>query len=338
MEKIFNEAKTLIEEAATPEAVEGLRIRFLGKKGEVTALLKSTGTLAPEERKSYGMQVNKLKQDVEALLEAKRSSLSETGREARLAAEKLDVTEPGRVRSPGAKHMITITIEEICEIFSNLGYAVTEGPEIETVFHSFDALNAAKDHPSRDLTDTFYVTENTLLRTQTSTVQVRTLQSGKPPIKVISPGRCFRADTPDATHSPMFYQVEGLLVDEGVTMADLKGTLDHFAKRMFGEGVRTRFRPHFFPFTEPSAEMDMSCFVCGGEDPSCRICHGGGWIEILGCGMVHPNVLKVGGLDTDRYTGFAFGMGVERTAMLKHGIDDIRLFYENDIRFIGQFY
>jgi phenylalanyl-tRNA synthetase alpha chain len=216
-----------------------------------------------------------------------------------------------------------------------LGYSVTEGPEVETVFNNFDALNAAPNHPSRDLTDTFYLTENTLLRTQTSPVQVRTLMSSAPPVKVISPGRCFRADTPDATHSPMFHQVEGLLVDEGVTMADLKGALDAFARRMFGEDVRTKFRPHFFPFTEPSAEMDMSCFVCGGA--GCRVCKGGGWIEILGCGMVHPNVLKVGGLDTERYTGFAFGMGVERIAMLKHGIDDIRLFYENDVRFIGQF-
>ena len=337
-EEILEEAKGLIEEADTPAAAEGLRIRYLGKKGEITALLKSTGTLAPEDRKNFGMQVNRLKQDVETLLEAKQRSLSEADRTVRLAAEKFDVTEPGRVHTPGTKHMITITIDEICGIFLNIGYTVTEGPEVETVFHNFDALNAAKNHPSRDLTDTFYITEDTLLRTQTSPVQVRTLQKQKPPIKVISPGRCFRTDTPDATHSPMFYQVEGLLVDEGVTMADLKGTLAHFAKRMFGEGVRTRFRPHFFPFTEPSAEMDMSCFICGGGDPSCRVCHGGGWIEILGCGMVHPNVLKIGGLDTDRYTGFAFGMGVERIAMLKHGIDDIRLFYENDIRFISQFY
>jgi len=234
--------------------------------------------------------------------------------------------------------MITITIDKICTIFQNLGYSITEGPEVETVFNNFDALNAAPNHPSRDMTDTFYITGDTLLRTQTSPVQIRTLQKQNPPIKVISPGRCFRTDTPDATHSPMFHQVEGLLVDEGVTMADLKGTLDLFAKRMFGDRVRTKFRPHFFPFTEPSAEMDVSCFLCDGGDLSCRVCRGGGWIELLGCGMVHPNVLKVGGIDTDRYTGLAFGMGVERTAMLKHGIDDIRLFYENDVRFIGQFY
>jgi len=337
-EEIFEEARQLIESAGVPAAVEELRIRYLGKKGEVTALLKSMGTLEPEGRKAFGMKVNKLKSDVEALLEAKQSAFAETVRRGRFAVERLDVTEPGRVHAPGAKHMITITIDEINAIFLSLGFSVTEGPEVETVFHNFDALNAAPNHPSRDMTDTFYITENTLLRTQTSPVQVRTLLREKPPIKVISPGRCFRADTPDATHSPMYHQIEGLLVDEGVTMADLKGTLDLFARRMFGSDVRTRFRPHFFPFTEPSAEMDMSCFACGGQDPSCRVCHGGGWIEILGCGMVHPNVLKVGGLDTDRYTGFAFGIGVERTAMLKHGIDDIRLFYENDVRFIGQFY
>ncbi|MCL2111402.1 MAG: phenylalanine--tRNA ligase subunit alpha [Clostridiales bacterium] len=337
-EEIFAEAKALVESADTPAAVEELRIRYLGKKGEVTALLKSMGGLAPEERKSFGMQANKLKQDVEALLEAKQGVLAEAGQGLRLAAERIDVTEPGRIYEPGTKHMITITMDEISGIFMRLGYSITEGPEVETVFNNFDALNAAPDHPSRDMSDTFYITEDTLLRTHTSPVQVRTLMSQEPPIKVISPGRCFRTDTPDATHSPMFHQVEGLLVDEGVTMADLKGTLDLFAKRMFGEEMRTRFRPHFFPFTEPSAEVDVSCFVCGGSAPSCRVCRGSGWIEILGCGMVHPNVLKVGGLDTDRYTGFAFGMGVERIAMLKHGIDDIRLFYENDIRFIGQFY
>ena len=336
-EEIFAEAKQLIESVDIPATAEELRIKYLGKKGEITALLKSMGSLDPEERKAFGMRVNRLKQDVEELIERKKKALAAAGQSIRLASEKIDVTEPGRVAMPGSKHIITITIDEISGIFINLGYTVTEGPEVETVFHNFDALNAAPNHPSRDMSDTFYITENTLLRTQTSPVQVRTLLREKPPVKVISPGRCFRTDTPDATHSPMFYQVEGLLVDEGVTMADLKGTLGLFAKRMFGEGIMTRFRPHFFPFTEPSGEMDISCFACGGGDQSCRICKGSGWIEILGCGMVHPNVLKVGGLDTDRYTGFAFGMGVERIAMLKHGIDDIRLFYENDVRFIGQF-
>ena len=336
-EEIFNEAKELIAKADIPAAVEELRIRYLGKKGEVTALLKSMGALAPEERRDFGMMVNKLKQDVEAFIEARQNELASVGQKIRLAVEKIDVSEPGRIGKPGTKHLITQTMDEISQVFLNLGYSITEGSEVETVFNNFDALNAAPNHPSRDMTDTFYITENTLLRTQTSPVQVRTLKAQAPPIKVISPGRCFRTDTPDATHSPMFNQVEGLLVDEGVTMADLKGTLDLFARRMFGDSVRTRFRPHFFPFTEPSAEMDMSCFLCGGDDPSCKVCRGAGWIEILGCGMVHPNVLKVARLDTDRYTGFAFGMGVERIAMLKHGVDDIRLFYENDIRFISQF-
>jgi len=338
VDKIYDEAKGLIDEAASAEAVEELRIRYLGKKGEVTALLKSMGTIAPEDRKNFGMRVNKLKQDVEALIEAKKGALASAGQSARLMSERIDVSEPGRAFEPGTKHMITITIDEICRIFQNLGYSITEGPEIETVFHNFDALNHAPNHPARDLSDTFYITDDIVLRTSTSPTQIRTLKKYKPPIKVISPGRCFRTDTPDATHSPMFHQVEGLLVDEGVTMADLKGTLDLFAKRMFGDRVKTKFRPHFFPFTEPSAEMDVSCFLCDGSDTSCRVCRGSGWIELLGCGMVHPNVLKVGDLDTDRYTGLAFGMGVERTAMLKHGIDDIRLFYENDIRFIGQFY
>lgn len=337
-EEILEQAKKLIEETSSYEAVEELRIRYLGKKGEITALLKSMGEIAAEERKAFGMKVNKLKQDVEASIETKKALLANAVKSARLEAEAIDVTEPGRRLPAGTKHMITVTIDEISQVFMNMGYTITEGPEVETVFNNFDALNAAPDHPSRDMTDTFYITENTLLRTQTSPVQIRTMLAGKPPIKVISPGRCFRTDTPDATHSPMFHQVEGLLVDEGVTMADLKGTLNLFAKRMFGDDVRTKFRPHFFPFTEPSAEMDMSCFSCGGENPSCRVCHGSGWIEVLGCGMVHPNVLKVGAIDTDRYTGFAFGMGVERIAMLKHGIDDIRLFYENDIRFINQFY
>lgn len=335
-DEIFAEAKELIEKAQESTTVEELRIKYLGKKGEVTSILKSMGSLMPEERKELGMKVNKVKQDVEAFIEEKKKELEKASQKLKLAAETIDVTEPGITIPSGTKHMITTTIDEISTIFMNMGYSVTEGPEVETVFNNFDALNAAPNHPSRDKTDTFYITEETLLRTQTSPVQVRTLMSKEPPLKVISPGRCFRADSPDATHSPMFHQVEGLLVDEGVTMADLKGALNLFAKQMFGENVTTKFRPHFFPFTEPSAEMDMSCFICGGA--GCRVCKGSGWIEILGCGMVHPNVLKVGGVDTDKYTGFAFGMGVERIAMLKHGIEDIRLFYENDVRFLEQFY
>ncbi|MDR0518606.1 MAG: phenylalanine--tRNA ligase subunit alpha [Clostridiales Family XIII bacterium] len=334
-EQVLEEARALIADAKSEDDFESARIKYLGRNGEVTALLKSMGQIPAEERKEYGKVANAVKQEITELINGGKARALAESRAAKLMSERIDVSEPGTDIPFGALHPITQTIDEISRIFIGLGYSITEGPEADTVFHNFDALNAAPNHPSRDLSDTFYITEDTLLRTQTSPVQVRTLMSSEPPIKVISPGRCFRADTPDATHSPMFHQVEGLLVDEGVTMADLKGTLDAFAKRMFGSGVATKFRPHFFPFTEPSAEMDMSCFVCGGE--GCRVCKGSGWIEILGCGMVHPNVLKVGGLDTERYTGFAFGMGVERIAMLKHGIDDIRLFYENDVRFIGQF-
>jgi phenylalanyl-tRNA synthetase alpha chain len=334
-EIILEEARSIIAAATAEADVEAARIRFLGKKGELTAVLRSMGSLPPEERKTLGQKANAVRDEVTALIEEKKASLAAAGAQDKLASERIDVTEPGRRPVLGSRHPITQTIDEISGIFASMGYSVTEGPEVETVFFNFDALNAAPNHPSRDLTDTFYITDDMLLRTQTSPVQVRTLLKQKPPLKVISPGRCFRTDTPDATHSPMFHQVEGLLVDEGVTMADLKGTLDTFAKLMFGSDVKTKFRPHFFPFTEPSAEMDMSCFRCGGE--GCNVCKGSGWIEILGCGMVHPNVLKVGGIDTEKYTGFAFGMGVERIAMLKHGIEDIRLFYENDVRFLAQF-
>jgi phenylalanyl-tRNA synthetase alpha chain len=335
LSNILQEAKEQLINAATEADAEELRIRLLGKKGKLTEILRSMGSLDPEERKVLGQAANSVRSEIEALLDEKFASLKELQKELRFKVERIDVTEPGKQTPLGTKHPISVTIDEIASVFTSMGYSIAEGPEIETVYFNFDALNAAPNHPSRDLTDTFYITPNILLRTQTSPVQARTLLAQKPPIKIISPGRCFRCDTPDATHSPMFHQVEGLLVDEGVTMADLKGTLDLFAKKLFGSEVKTKFRPHFFPFTEPSAEMDVSCFKCGGK--GCRICKGSGWIEILGCGMVHPNVLTVGGVDTERYTGFAFGMGVERIAMLKYGIDDIRLFYENDMRFIGQF-
>ncbi|MDR2486578.1 MAG: phenylalanine--tRNA ligase subunit alpha [Clostridiales Family XIII bacterium] len=332
---LLKQAEEQLAAAKSEQDIEAVRIRFLGKKGELTAILRSMGSLSPEERKQLGQEANTVRDRITELVDGRKASILSAQQSEKLRTERIDVTEPGRLQNVGARHLITQIIDEITRIFGNMGYSVTEGPEVETVFHNFDALNAAPNHPSRDLTDTFYISEDILLRTQTSPVQVRTLLRSAPPIKVISPGRCFRTDTPDATHSPMFHQVEGLLVDEGVTMTDLKGTLDAFAKRMFGEDVRTKFRPHFFPFTEPSAEMDMSCFACGGS--GCRVCKGSGWIEILGCGMVHPNVLKVGGVDTERYTGFAFGMGVERIAMLRHGVADIRLFYENDVRFLNQF-
>ncbi len=335
LNRILEEAKNQIQSATTHSETEDIRVKFLGKKGELTAILRGMGSLSPEERKTTGQLANEVRSNIENLLQSKFDAVKQAAKEAQFKIEKIDVTEPGKGPSLGVKHPLTITMEEINNVFRNMGYSIVEGPEVETVFNNFDALNAGPDHPARDMTDTFYITEDILLRTQTSPVQVRTLLKQKPPIKVISPGRVFRCDTPDATHSPMFHQVEGLLVDEGVTMADLKGTLDSFAKQLFGTSTKTKFRPHHFPFTEPSAEMDVSCFKCGGK--GCRVCKGSGWIEILGCGMVHPSVLKVGGLDTEKYTGFAFGLGVERVAMLKYGVDDIRLFYENDMRFIEQF-
>jgi phenylalanyl-tRNA synthetase alpha chain len=333
--QILQEAKEYLSRNISMEETEELRVKLLGKKGKLTEILRSMGTLGEEERKALGKTANTVRSEIEKMLEQRFAEVKEAQRTARFKAEKIDVTEPGKKIVLGVKHPITITIEEISRIFMNMGYQIAEGPEVETVFNNFDALNASANHPARDFSDTVYITDNILLRTQTSPVQIRTLMKEKPPIKVISPGRCFRCDTPDATHSPMFHQVEGLAVDEGISMADLKGTLDAFAKELFGSKVRTKFRPHHFPFTEPSAEVDVSCFKCGGS--GCRVCKGSGWIEILGCGLVHPNVLRVGNVDTEKFSGFAFGMGVERIAMLKYEIDDIRLFYENDMRFIQQF-
>ena len=328
-------AQEKIAKAESVQQADALRVEFLGKKGKITDMLKSMKDMAPEERKSFGQVANETKAQIEKMIAEKMSSLKAAARQAQLLSQTIDVTEPGTSIPLGTRHLITQTIDEVTRIFMSMGFSLAEGPEVETVFNNFDALNAGPNHPARDMTDTFYIDDKVLLRTQTSPVQVRTLMAQKPPIAVIAPGRCFRCDTPDATHSPMFHQIEGLVVDEGITMADLKGVLDSFAKQMFGSSTKTNFRPHHFPFTEPSAEMDVSCFKCGGK--GCRVCKGSGWIEILGCGLVHPNVLKVGGLDTEKYTGFAFGMGVERIAMLKYELDDIRLLYENDIRFIEQF-
>ncbi|QAT43300.1 phenylalanine--tRNA ligase subunit alpha [Aminipila luticellarii] len=335
LSRILQEAKDQIKKASSQVETEEIRVKILGKKGELTDILKSMGKLAPEERKSLGAAANSVRAEIEGLLEEKFAMVKEAAKQEKFKLETIDVTEPGVKYELGVKHPLTITIEEISRVFMSMGFSIAEGPEVETVFNNFDALNAGPNHPARDFSDTFYISEDILLRTQTSPVQARTLMKQKPPIKIISPGRCFRCDTPDATHSPMFHQVEGLVVDEGITMADLKGTLDSFAKQLFGSDSKTKFRPHHFPFTEPSAEMDVSCFKCGGK--GCNVCKGSGWIEILGCGMVHPNVLKVGKIDTEKYTGFAFGMGVERIAMLKYGVDDIRNFYENDMRFINQF-
>lgn len=332
---IQEDALKLLEKSNSKEELEKIRVDFLGKKGQLTTVLRGMGKLSAEERPIIGKIANEVRETIEQKLKNAFEDIKQKERAQKLKNETIDVTIPGSKKKIGSKHPISITLDEISRIFSTMGYQIAEGPEVETVYNNFDALNAPKNHPSRDVTDTFYIGEDILLRTQTSPVQIRTLKSQEPPIKIISPGRCFRCDTPDATHSPMFHQVEGLLVDKGVTMADLKGTLDIFAKQLFGSQVRTKFRPHHFPFTEPSAEVDVSCFKCGGS--GCRVCKGSGWIEILGAGMVHPNVLKEGNIDTEVYSGFAFGMGVERIAMLKYEVDDIRLFYENDMRFIEQF-
>ena len=335
LQRILAEAREQLANADTVEACEEIRIRLLGKKGALTEILRGMGKLSPEEKKTMGQAANSVKAEIEALLEEKLSAAKAAMQSAKLKAEKIDVTEPGKKFELGAKHPITLTIQEITNVFKAMGYSIVEGPEVETVGFNFDALNSPKNHPSRDMTDTFYFSQDKLLRTHTSPVEVRTMLAQDLPIKVVVPGRCFRSDTPDATHSPMFHQVEGLVVDEGITMADLKGTLDTFAKLMFGSDVKTKLRPSHFPFTEPSAELDVSCFKCGGK--GCNVCKGSGWIEILGCGLTHPHVLQAGGIDSEKYSGFAFGMGVERVAMLKYGVEDIRLFYENDMRFIEEF-
>lgn len=333
--EILKEAKDRLEKAGETKEVEDIRVAILGKKGQLTEILRGMGGLSKEEKKEIGPAANKAKNEIEQLINMKFDAVKEAAKSKRFKTEAIDVTEPGRSFEMGVKHPITLTAEEISNIFKNLGYEIVQGPLADTVYRAFDALNSPENHPSRDLTDTFYFTEDICLRPHTSTMQVRTLEEREAPFRIISPGRCFRCDTPDATHSPVFHQVEGLIVDEGISMTDLKGTLDYMAKQLFGPDTETKFRPHHFPFTEPSAEMDVKCFKCGGE--GCNVCKGSGWIEILGCGETHPKVVGLGGIDTEKYTAFAFGMGIERIAMLKYGIDDIRLFYENDMRFIGQF-
>ena len=324
-----------IKEASTIEELESLRVKYSGKKGQLTAIMKEMGKLSAEERPVVGKVANVVREAIEGGINTKKEEIKAIEKEKQLASEVIDVTMPGKVFTVGKKHPITKIIDEVSEIFMGLGFSIAEGPEVETIENNFDALNAPKDHPSRDMSDTFYINSELLLRTQTSPVQVRTMKSQDLPIKVISPGRCFRFDSPDATHSPMFHQIEGLVVGKDVTMAQLKGTLDNFVKKLFGEETKTKFRPHNFPFTEPSAEVDVTCFKCGGE--GCAMCKQEGWIEILGAGMVHPNVLRNCGIDPEVYSGFAFGMGVERIGMLKYEIDDIRLLFENDMRFLNQF-
>lgn len=328
-------ATAVAEIAAAETSLEEIRIKYLGKKGELTAILRGMGSLSPEERPVIGAIANEVRGCIEQALETRGAELKKNALAKALIDEKLDVTYDAVSPVAGHIHPITRALERMTEIFIDMGFSVAEGPEVETVGNNFDALNAPADHPSRDFQDTFYITESTLLRTQTSPVQIRAMRGMTPPIRIISPGRVYRSDVADASHSPMFHQLEGLVVDKGITMGDLKGILSQFAKTMFGPETKTRFRPHNFPFTEPSAEVDVSCFVCGGK--GCRLCKGEGWMEILGSGMVHPEVLRAGGIDPDVYTGFAFGMGVERVAMVMSGIDDLRLLFENDARFLKQF-
>ena len=315
--------------------LDEIRIKYLGKKGELTAVLRGMGALTPEERPIVGQLANEVREAIETALNAKKTEEQAKALEAQLKAEKLDVTMPGVAAPVGHIHPLTRAQRELEDIFIGMGFSIAEGPEVELDYYNFQALNIPENHPARDTQDTFYITDNILLRSQTSPVQVRVMEHQKPPIRIISPGRVYRSDALDATHSPLFHQLEGLVIDKGITMGDLKGTLEVFAKKMFGEGTQIRFRPHHFPFTEPSAEVDVSCFVCGGK--GCRLCKGEGWIEILGAGMVHPFVLSNCGIDPEEYSGFAFGLGIERITMARYGIDDIRLFYENDERFLEQF-
>ena len=335
VDAIAQEAREAVAAARSSADLEQARVRFLGRQGVLTQLLRSLGTLAPEERRLVGAAANEAKRMLEALLEERLAEALESERRAQRTRARLDLTLPGRRPARGVLHPLTRVHDEIVAIFAGLGFSVVDGPEVETDYYNFEALNIPRDHPARDMQDTLYLTESTLLRTHTSPVQIRTMLAQKPPVRIIVPGRVFRRDVADASHSPMFHQVEGLAVDRNVTMADLKGTLGLFAREMFGPESRIRFRPSFFPFTEPSAEVDVLCFVCHGQ--GCRLCKQGGWLEILGSGMVHPQVLKNVGYDPEDVMGWAFGMGIERIAMLKYGIDDLRLFFDNDLRFLRQF-
>ena len=335
LEQIRAEAEAAMEKAASLQELDAVRVKYLGKKGELTAVLKTMGKLSPEERPKVGQMANEVREVITAGIDKRNELLKAAQQEMKLKAETIDVTLPGTKVEVGHKHPLSIVLDEVKEIFLGMGFEVVGGPEVEWDYYNFEALNIPKDHPARDTQDTFYITENMLLRTQTSGVQIRTMENKKPPIRMIAPGRVFRSDAVDATHSPLFHQIEGMAIDEGITMGDLKGTLETFAKKLYGEQTKIRLRPHHFPFTEPSCEIDVSCFKCGGC--GCSMCKGEGWIEILGGGMVHPKVLRTGGIDPEKYSGFAFGVGLERIAMFRFGLDDMRLLYENDVRFLDQF-
>lgn len=335
IEEIKKQSIKEIENCTTQKELNELKVKYLGKKGELTTVLRGMGALAPEERPIIGSLVNQVRDKLNELFTEKEENFKKKELEKRLLTEKIDITEPSKKIELGSLHPITQIIKEVEEIFLGMGYKIADGPEVEKAIYNFDKLNTPPDHPARDIQDTFYITDDVVLRSQTSPVQARVMENQEPPIKIICPGAVYRSDSVDATHSPVFHQIEGLVVDKNISMTDLKGTLEMFAKKCLGENTKIRFRPHHFPFTEPSAEADVSCFVCGGK--GCRVCKGEGWIELLGCGMVHPKVFKNCGIDPDVYTGFAFGFGVERIAMAKFGIEDMRLLYENDVRFLKQF-
>lgn len=335
LEAIKAAALAKINEADVLTSLNDVKVSVLGKKGELTQVLKGMKDVAPEDRPKVGQMVNEARQAIEAALEEKSKKINQTLRAEKMKRETIDVTLPGIKKIDGHRHPNQIALEDLERVFIGMGYEIVEGPEVEYDRYNFELLNIPANHPAKDEQDTFYITKDILLRTQTSPVQARIMEKGKLPIRMIAPGRVFRADEVDATHSPCFHQIEGMVIDEGITFADLKGTLAEFARELFGPETKVKFRPHHFPFTEPSAEMDVTCFKCGGK--GCRMCKGEGWIEILGCGMIHPHVFEMSGIDQNKYTGFAFGIGLERIALLKYEIDDMRLLYENDVRFLKQF-
>ena len=335
LQGLLLEAKNSVISAENESHIEEVRVKYLGKKGELTAILKQMGSLSPEERPKMGQLVNEAKQELEELISEKRDELKKKAIEFKLKEETIDISMPAKEISKGKLHPLNTVLNDMIDIFRSMGFDVVDGPEVETDHYNFECLNVPADHPARDMQDTFYLAENLLLRTQTSAAQIRTMETRKPPIRVICPGRVFRADEVDATHSPVFHQIEGLVVDKGVTMCDLKGVLEEFAHEIYGSDTKVKFRPSFFPFTEPSVEVDVTCSECGGR--GCRVCKGSGWIEILGAGMVHPNVLKSCGIDPEEYSGFAFGIGLDRLTTTRYKISDIRLLFENDKRFLEQF-
>lgn len=335
LDAIRENAAAELESVKSTAELDSFKVKFLGKKGELTAILKQMGKLSAEERPKMGQIANEVRSFLEERVEEQSRKIKELETALRLKSEAIDITVPGKARPLGHKHPLSIVLDEVKEIFMGMGFDIATGPEVEWDYYNFEALNIPEEHPARDTQDTFYITEKMLLRTQTSPVQIRVMEKQKPPIRILAPGRVYRSDAVDATHSPLFHQIEGLVVDKGVNMADLKGSLEQFAKRLYGEDTKIRLRPHHFPFTEPSCEMDVSCFRCGGK--GCAFCKGEGWVEILGGGMVHPKVLKTGGIDPDEYSGYAFGVGLERLVLFRFNIDDMRLLYDNDMRFLSQF-